>query len=98
MGADMLAGPGRGGYPASAAAATSALTAKAVLVVGGWGSSCCNAADGLRAVTPGVLVRQFSYVGLDAKGRPLPSGPDADDVPLPQLGDRIAVQVTALHD
>jgi hypothetical protein len=72
-------------------------TASAVLVVGGWGSSCCDAANGLRAVLPGVPVRQFSYVGLNAEGRPIPSGSDADDLPLPVLGDRIAAQVRALH-
>jgi len=72
-------------------------TASAVLVVGGWGSSCCDAANDLRATLPGVPVRQFSYVGLDAKGRPIPSGSTSDDLPLPVLGDRIAAQVRALH-
>jgi hypothetical protein len=70
---------------------------KAVLVIAGWGSSCCNAANALRAVSPGVIVRQFSYTGLNAKGQPLPSGPDADDIPLPALGDRLATQLLALH-
>jgi hypothetical protein len=74
-----------------------AATASAVLVVGGWGSSCCDAADGLSAVLPGVPVRQFSYVGLNAQGKPIPSGASADDLPLPALGDRIAAQVRALH-
>jgi len=54
--------------------------------------------DGLRAVMPRAFVRQFSYVGLSAEGRPLPSGPEADDLPLPVLGDRMAAQVIALHD
>jgi hypothetical protein len=82
--------------PSSAAAVVPATTS-AVLVVGGWGSSCCDAANGLRAALPGVPVRQFSYVGLNAKGHPIPSGSDADDLPLPVLGDRIAAQVRALH-
>jgi hypothetical protein len=82
---------------ASPAAAVAAATASAVLVVGGWGSSCCDAADGLRTMLPGVPVRQFSYVGLNAQGRPVPSGASADDLPLPELGDRIAAQVRALH-
>ena len=68
-----------------------------MLVVGGWGSSCCNAGDGLRAELPGVTVRQFSYLGLGPNGLPLPSGPGADDLPLPVLGDRLARQVEALH-
>ena len=69
----------------------------AILVIGGWGSSCCNDVDGLRAELPGFAIRQFSYLGLDAHGRPLASGPDADDLPLPELGDRLASQVEALH-
>ena len=97
-----LVGPGGGaasGQQAapSPAAAVAAATASAVLVVGGWGSSCCDAADGLSAVLPGVPVRQFSYVGLNAQGKPIPSGASADDLPLPALGDRIAAQVRALH-
>jgi hypothetical protein len=69
-----------------------------VLVVGGWGSSCCDAADGLSAALAGATVRQFSYAGLDARGRPLPSGPSVDDLPLPVLGDRMAAQLEKLHD
>ena len=69
----------------------------AILVVGGWGSSCCGAGAGLRTALPGVTVRQFSYLGLGANGLPLPSGADADDLPLPVLGDRLARQVEALH-
>jgi hypothetical protein len=93
-GAPAASGPQAAPSPAAAVAAAAA---SAVLVVGGWGSSCCDAADGLRAVLPGVPVRQFSYVGLNAQGRPVPSGASADDLPLPVLGDRIAAQVRALH-
>jgi hypothetical protein len=71
--------------------------ADAVLVVGGWGSSCCDEANGLRSAMPGVTVRQFSYSGLGANGRPLPTGGSADDVPLPLLGDRMAQQLLKLH-
>jgi hypothetical protein len=70
----------------------------AVLVVAGWGSSCCDAGNGLRAAAPGTVVRQFSYAGLTAAGQPLRSGPEADDLPLPVLGDRIAAQLIRLHD
>jgi hypothetical protein len=93
-GAGSASGPQEGTSPAAAVAAA---TASAVLVVGGWGSSCCDAANGLRSVLPGVPVRQFSYVGLTANGRPIPHGGSADDLPLPALGDRIAAQVRALH-
>ena len=86
---------------AAAGAIKSGATARpasvAVLVVGGWGSSCCNDVDGLRAELPSFAIRQFSYVGLGANGRPLASGGDADDLPLPELGDRMAIQVEALH-
>jgi hypothetical protein len=70
----------------------------AVLVVSGWGSSCCDAANGLRAAMPGADVRQFSYVGLDARDFPIRHGPSADDLPLPVLGDRIAAQLEVLHN
>jgi hypothetical protein len=79
------------------AVAVTATASSAVLVVAGWGSSCCNAADGLRSTLPGATVRQFSYAGLNSRGQPLASGPSADDLPLPELGDRIAAQVRALH-
>jgi hypothetical protein len=94
VGAALAGNAGPGGQPA---AAVTAVTTSAVLVVGGWGSSCCDAVDGLRATLPGVPVRQFSYVGLDARGNPLPSGASADDLPLPALGDKIDAQVKALH-
>lgn len=90
--ADVTSTRGDSGTPAVVAGVTGA-----VLVVGGWGSSCCDAANGLRATVPGTTVRQFSYTGLDAAGRPLPSGPSADDLPLPLLGDRMASQLMRLH-
>jgi len=86
----------------TAATATSgtatAAAGAAVLVVSGWGSSCCDAANGLRAKMPGADVRQFSYVGLDARDFPVRHGPSADDLPLPVLGDRIAAQLEVLHN
>jgi hypothetical protein len=94
--ANVVAG-GTAAGTSTPATATSASNA-AVLVVSGWGSSCCDAANGLRAAMPGAFVRQFSYLGLDAKGRPLPHGPSADDLSLPVLGDRIATQVEKLHE
>jgi hypothetical protein len=85
------------GVGVSAAAGGRPAASVAVLVIGGWGSSCCNDVDGLRAELPGFAIRQFSYLGLGADGRPLASGPAADDLPLPELGDRLASQVEALH-
>ncbi len=92
------AGGSAAGPPVTAPpAAVVAATASAVLVVGGWGSSCCEEANGLRPALPGTAVWQFSYAGLNAKGRPIPSGASADDLPLPVLGDRIAAQVLNLY-
>src|SRR5580704_15724652 len=70
--------------------------AGAVLVVEGFGSSCCHAADSLRAAEPGMLVLQFSYLGLNAAGQPIPYGPQAEDLSIQALGDRMAAQVDQL--
>ena len=78
---------------------------------GGWRavprSRCWSSAAGARRAAttstgcapncPVSTIRQFSYLGLGADGHPLASGPDADDLPLPELGDRLASQVEALH-
>jgi hypothetical protein len=69
----------------------------AVLVIPGFGSSCCYPSASRNLIGPPALVRPFSYAGLDGRGRPLPYGLDATDVPLPVLGDRIAQQVWRLH-
>jgi hypothetical protein len=69
----------------------------AVLVIPGFGSSCCYPSRSRALIGPSALVRPFSYAGLDAQGRPLPYGLDATDLPLPLLGDRIAQQVAQLH-
>ena len=69
----------------------------AVLVVEGFGSSCCDAAYGLQEAEPGMLVRQFSYLGLDAAGQPIPYGPAAENLSIQALGDRMAAQVEDLY-
>jgi hypothetical protein len=88
--------PGRGSG-ASAVTGAAAKPRRAVLVVGGFGSSCCHGADVLRAAEPGMLVRQFSYLGLNAAGQPVPYGPAAGDLPIQVLGDRMATQVQSLY-
>ena len=92
---------GRSGGPGGkggAGAVTRAATPRgAVLVVEGFGSSCCHAADGLRAAEPAMLVRQFSYLGLNAAGQPIPYGPAAGNLPIQVLGDRMAAQVESLY-
>jgi len=68
----------------------------AVLIISGFGSHCCNDADALRAAEPGMLVQQFSYVGLTAAGQPI-AYRIAADLPIQVLGDRMAAQVEWLH-
>ncbi len=108
---DMAATPPREGLAAASAGIAAAASRAAsftppgkergrqavVLVVGGFGSSCCHAARGLHRVASGMLVEQFSYLGLNAAGRPIPQGPNASDLPMQELGDRIATQVWHLH-
>ena len=69
----------------------------AVLVVEGFGSSCCHSADSLQAAEPDMLVRQFSYLGLNSSGQPIRYGPAAEDLPIQVLGDRMATQVDKLY-
>jgi hypothetical protein len=68
----------------------------AVLVVEGFGSTCCHSANGLRAAEPQMLVRQFSYQGLDAAGQPIPYDL-AGNMSIQVLGDRMAAQVDKLN-
>ncbi|HEY1325082.1 MAG TPA: hypothetical protein VGF32_32815, partial [Streptosporangiaceae bacterium] len=89
--------------PGGAAAASSATAGSgpgqvsgAVLVVGGFGSTCCHDASALGAAEPNLLVRQFSYLGLDAAGRPIPYRL-AGNQPIQVLGDRMAAQVKKLY-
>jgi hypothetical protein len=100
------AGEAAGSIMASAgpaAAATEAAVGQpgrahgAVLVAAGFGSNCCHGADGLRAAAPGMLVRQFSYLGLDAAGQPVPYGVAAGNISIQVLGDRMAAQVDKLY-
>ena len=67
-------------------------------MVGGFGSSCCHEADALRKAEPRMLVRQFSYRGLDAAGQPIPYGPAAGNLSIQVLGDRMAAQVDELSE
>src|SRR5580693_7715825 len=101
-GDDGLAPAGRGaGAPSTASAARgpsrpASPLRGAVLVVDGFGSTCCHSANALRAAEPNLLVRQFSYLGLNAAGQPTPYGL-AGNLSLQVLGDRMAVQVEKLY-
>jgi len=68
----------------------------AVLVVEGFGSTCCHSANDLRAAEPQTLVRQFSYLGLDAAGQPIPYDL-AGNLSIQVLGDRMAAQVESMY-
>ncbi len=68
-----------------------------VLVVAGFGSDCCGRDRGLADHDPRLTVRQFSYAGLDAHGRPIPHGRAATDQPLDVLAARLRRQVDLMH-
>jgi hypothetical protein len=80
--------------PVAARAAPSKATG-AVLVVDGFGSTCCHSANALRRAEPDFLVRQFSYLGLNAAGQPIPYSL-AGNLSIQVIGDRLAAQVEAL--
>lgn len=69
----------------------------ALLVVAGFGSNCCNDANTLAETEPGTLVQQFSYLGMTAVGLPI-AYHRASDLPIQEIGDRMASQVRRLYD
>jgi hypothetical protein len=94
-------GQGQGAPPAAPgerAAVHPARGRLAVLVVAGFGSSCCGHGGDVHRILPGWWVQQFSYRGITRGGRPLPQGPAASNLPLTLLGNRIAAQVWLLHE
>jgi hypothetical protein len=94
---DDLTAPGNGASIASAKAGSGpARVTGAVLVVEGFGSTCCHSANSLRAAEPHMAVRQFSYQGLDAAGQPIPYDL-AGNMSIQVLGDRMATQVEKLY-
>ena len=68
-----------------------------VLEIAGFGSWCCGQDPALAKALPGTLVQQFSYRGTNRRGQPSPYGAKASNLPLPELGDRIAAQLWRLH-
>jgi hypothetical protein len=69
----------------------------ALLVVAGFGSTCCHDANALRAADPDLIVRQFSYRGLDAAGNPVPYARPAGNMSIQALGDQMATQLEWLN-
>jgi hypothetical protein len=96
-----LATAGSGSSATRAAGAPTAVsrpagkTTGAVLVIAGFGSTCCHSANALRRAEPNLLVRQFSYLGLDTAGQPIAYGL-AGNLSIQVIGDRLAAQVEAL--
>jgi hypothetical protein len=68
-----------------------------VLEVAGFGSWCCGQDRALASALRNTVVQQFSYRGTNSKGQSLPYGAAAANIPLTELGDRIAAQVWRLH-
>src|SRR6201996_1192593 len=68
-----------------------------VLEIRGFGSTCCSSAASLRGIAGDAGAEQFSYRGLSSTGRPLPQQAAASDLPLAQLGDRIAAPGERMH-
>ena len=69
-----------------------------VLEIAGFGSWCCGQDRPLAKALPGSRVLQFSYLGTDRHGQPRPYGAKASNLPLPELGDRMAAQLWRLHE
>ena len=94
----LAAGALGGGVAVGSASAISHQPVQAaILVVAGFGSNCCSDARTLATEEPGVLVRQFSYLGLTASGQPI-SYHRAADLSIQVLGDRMAAQLEWLHE
>jgi hypothetical protein len=69
---------------------------RAVLLVGGFASGCCDEGPVLQGEVPGLYVEQFSYWGLTAEGDPLPHPGSATDADLSHMARLMAVQVDGL--
>ena len=93
---DAVSGAGGTSTPGAVRSRSAGQVSGTVLVVDGFGSTCCHSANALRVAEPNLLVRQFSYVGLNAAGQPIPYG-RAGDLPIQVLGDRMAAQVDKLY-
>jgi hypothetical protein len=95
--ASISAEPAAAQPAARPAARPAAADRSPVLEIRGFGSTCCSSAATLRGIGGGALAQQFSYRGLRPDGQPLPQGAAASDLPLSELGDRIAAQVERMH-
>jgi hypothetical protein len=69
---------------------------KAVLLVGGFASGCCEEGPELQGDAPGLYVEQFSYLGRTSTGDPLPHSGNATDVSLARAAGLMSAQVSDL--
>jgi hypothetical protein len=69
-----------------------------IVLVPGYAAACCDDADGFHEAAAGFRVEQFSYLGVDGAGNPLPHGGDATDRDLVRLADLLHRQVAALAE
>ena len=69
---------------------------RAVLLVGGFASGCCDEGPLVRGDEPGLYVEQFSYRVLTSGGIPVPHPGSATDADLARMADLVAAQVDGL--
>ena len=69
---------------------------RAVLLVGGFASGCCDEGPILQGDAPGLFVQQFSYWGLTGEGDPVPHPGSATDADLSRMAGLMARQVDSL--
>jgi hypothetical protein len=70
---------------------------RGVLLVPGFGAECCDEVIALRELAPDLLIEQYSYLGLDRAGEPVPHSGDATDADLGHLAAVMAEQVEELY-
>lgn len=68
-----------------------------ILVVAGFANACCSVADELEELVPTLWVRQFSYVGTDARGEPIPHDGSATDGDLERLAGLLEQQIDQMY-
>jgi hypothetical protein len=69
---------------------------RAVLVVGGFASGCCDEGPAVQGGSASTYVEQFSYWGLTAEGDPLPHTGLVTDIDLTRAARLMAAQVENL--
>lgn len=71
---------------------------RAVLLVGGFASGCCDEGLRLQGGSTDLYVEQFSYLGMTAEGDPLPHSGLLTDDDLPRLAGLMDEQVSRLAE